>query len=110
MSTQPNLFDPNPAPERDPSFEIRPRHDGPGLTKRDQLRLGTLQARVFELTRDGEWRTLREISDACGGSEASVSARLRDFRKDVFAEVYGPLQVDKRRRTEGTYEYRVVPA
>jgi hypothetical protein len=52
------------------------------------------------------WLTLREISDALGHPEASISARLRDFRKDVF----GAYQVDRRRRVDmkGTWEYRVV--
>ena len=36
---------------------------------------------VFEYMRGGEWRTLRMIADACGCSETSASARLRDIRK-----------------------------
>ena len=102
------LFDPRPPLERDQSFSTRPQHDGPDLEPRDQRRLGTLQDRVVDLMADGQWRTLRAISDATGGSEASVSARLRDCRKEKFQQRYGELEVERRRRTEGTWEYRVL--
>ena len=51
------------------------------------------------------WRTLAEISKALDYPEASVSAQLRHLRKERF----GAYQVDKRRRTSGTWEYRVLP-
>lgn len=78
-------------------------HDGPDLTSRDQIRLGNQAQAVFDLMRDGRWRTLQEIHDATGYPEASCSSRLRDFRKDRF----GGHEVERRRRTEGTWEYRV---
>ena len=81
-------FDPNPPAERDPSFSTKPRHDGPELREFDQKRIGSLQQRVHGFMASGEWRTLREIADACQGSEASVSARLRDFRKPEFAAAF----------------------
>jgi len=103
------LFDPRPTLERDPGFTTRPpKHDGPGLEERDQKRLNTLQGRVWTLMRDGAWRTLLEIQAVVGGSEASVSARLRDLRKPAWVKVYGECEVQKRRRTEGLWEYRVV--
>lgn len=92
------LFDLNP----------RPRHDGPDLTESDQRRLGSLQCRVVDLMADGRWRTLRQIADACGGSEASVSGRLRDCRKEKFQAVFGHLEVERRRVSQGTWEYRVL--
>lgn len=55
---------------------------------------------------DGVWRTLGEIQAQVGGSEASVSARLRDLRKDGF----GSYLIDRRRRGEpsrGLHEYRL---
>lgn len=55
---------------------------------------------------DGKWRTLSEISALTGDGEASISARLRDLRKDEF----GGLNVDRRRRgdeSRGLFEYRV---
>ena len=73
----------------------------------DEVRLGKQALAVFELMRDGNWRTLREITEAIGGgSEAGVSARLRDFRKDKF----GGHVVNRRRRGEaanGVFEYQV---
>jgi hypothetical protein len=62
----------------------------------------------MELMRDGKWRTLREITEAIGGgSEAGVSARLRDFRKRSF----GGHVVNRRRRgagSAGVFEYQVI--
>lgn len=52
------------------------------------------------------WWTLAEIVEHVGGSEASVSARLRDLRKPQF----GAFVVERRRRGEpkrGLFEYRV---
>lgn len=73
----------------------------------DQVRLSQLLARVYAVMADGQWRTLREITEALGGaSEASVSARLRDLRKLRF----GGYWVDRRRRGKlgsGLFEYRV---
>ena len=73
----------------------------------DQVRLSQLLARVYDVMRDGRWRTLREITEALGGaSEASVSARLRDLRKVRF----GAHVVERRRRGEaaaGIFKYRV---
>lgn len=101
------LFDLNPGLARDPHFSVRPQHDGPGLEPADQERLGTLMDRVVSLMLDGEWRTLSEIASRAQGSEASVSARLRDMRKERFQDRYGALTVEKRRVSQGLYEYRV---
>jgi hypothetical protein len=75
----------------------------------DDARLTSLLDRVRQLMLDGKWRTLREIADALGhGSEASISARLRDLRKPKF----GGLIVESRRRytegpTSGVWETQV---
>lgn len=69
----------------------------------DRDRLHRLLDRVRALMLDGRWRTLGEIVAKTGGSEASVSARLRDLRK-------AGLTVDKRRLGNpkaGLFEYRV---
>jgi DNA-binding CsgD family transcriptional regulator len=50
------------------------------VAERDGPRLKTLYTRVRQFMASGEWRTLAEIAAACGGSEASVSARLREMR------------------------------
>ena len=74
----------------------------------DELRLGRQALAVMRVMKDGEWRTLREIVEAIGGgSEAGVSARLRDFRKAA----YGSHVVNRRRRgdeSKGVFEYQVV--
>ena len=73
----------------------------------DYQRLVSLLGRVWRLMADGRWRTLREIQQNVGGSESSISARLRDFRKDKF----GGYIVLRRRRsvpTVGLWEYRLM--
>jgi len=83
-----------------------PRHDGPDLTPADQLRLGTQLVRVQTLMGDGRWRTLAQIAATVGGSEAGVSARLRDLRKDKF----GAHCVERHRtHSGGLWHYRLVP-
>ena len=73
----------------------------------DGVRVGNQLARVFNLMRDGAWRSLREIADGTEGlPEASISARLRDIRKEKFARWF---TMESRRRTTGTWEYRVRP-
>ena len=71
---------------------------------RDFTRLDTQMGRVYRLMTDGKWRTLSEIANHTGGSEAAVSARLRDFRK----EKYGSMLVERVHVSEGLYRYRLV--
>lgn len=77
--------------------------------KSDQIRLtGQLKA-VFELWEGRlyrHWWSLEEIKVCIGGSEAGISARLRDLRKDKF----GGHTVNKRRRGDpknGLWEYQL---
>ena len=72
----------------------------------DQTRLNSQLRRVYDLMRDGQYRTLREIAEAVGGSEAGVSARLRDCRKPRF----GGCEVKRRRVAGGLYEYAILCA
>jgi hypothetical protein len=53
---------------------------------------------------DGTWRTLEGIRSTVGGSEAGISARLRDLRKPRF----GGYGVERRRVSGGLFEYRVL--
>lgn len=69
----------------------------------DGARLAAQHRRVADLMADHVWRTLAEISDRTGDPPASVSARLRDLRKEQF----GAFTVERRRRTKGLFEYRV---
>lgn len=80
--------------------------DRAGITfdrARDGKRLNAQSADVFALMRDGQWRTLREISDLTGHPEASVSARLRDLRKPEL----GGFTVDREFVRRGLWRYRV---
>ena len=82
-----------------------------GLTfdkAKDERRLNRQAQAVWNLMRDGIWRTLSEISHATQEPEASISARLRDFRKARF----NSNQVLRRRRgkeSRGVWEYKLVP-
>lgn len=67
----------------------------------DFTRLNAQQKAVWAVMRDGEWRTLREISLATNAPEASVSARLRDFR-NMFR-----WTVERKRCERGLHKYRV---
>lgn len=85
-------------------FTRSPRFDGDTFDAAlDQDRLASQLDRVKRLMSDGRYRTLAEIRAAVGGSEAGISARLRDLRKHRN----GCHTVDRRRRTTGTFEYRV---
>lgn len=71
----------------------------------DYERLGKQARRVWDVIGTGGWLTLSEISGYTGDPEASVSARLRDFRKEKF----GSMTIEHRRRGDpsaGVWEYR----
>lgn len=72
--------------------------------KRDGKRLNAQAADVFRLMRDGKWRTLAEIAAATDHPEASVSARLRDFRKASS----GGMTVERRYISKGLWKYWVL--
>jgi hypothetical protein len=79
--------------------------DGPDLQRADEVRLTGQLLRVRGAMEGGVWRTLTELADLTGrSSEAGVSARLRDLRKSRF----GGHTVERRRRTQGLWEYRVL--
>lgn len=72
---------------------------------RDHARLTGQNQRVFDAMRGGEWFTLREISALASAPEASVSARMRDLRKERF----GAHTVNSRSREgKGTWEYQLI--
>jgi len=70
--------------------------------EKDYERLNRQQRLVFDVMKDGKWRTLRIIGALTVQPEASISARLRDFRK------LG-LTVERRRveGQSGLWEYSV---
>lgn len=73
----------------------------------DGARLTTLLARVLEALSDGSWWTLGELKERCGGSEAGISARIREARTPQA----GRHTIERRRRgvpKRGLWEYRLV--
>jgi len=74
----------------------------------DNARLGSQIERVYSLMSDGKWRTLPTIAVVVKGSEAGVSARLRDLRKPWW----GAHTVERRRTNslDGLQEYKLMPA
>lgn len=74
----------------------------------DGERILTQRGRVFEFMADQKFHSLEEISLAVGGSEAAVSARLRDFRKAKYGSytVIGKRFGDKK---SGFWKYQVLP-
>jgi hypothetical protein len=77
--------------------------------KRDHPRLSSLLSCVQEIMSDGMWRSLDEIQNTLkirfdkNSSEASVSARLRDLRKEKF----GSHNIERRYDEDGLWEYRM---
>jgi hypothetical protein len=71
--------------------------------ERDSDRLGRQMTAVRACLSDGNWWTLARLSRAVGGSEASVSARIRDLRKDRF----GGHTVERAYAGEGVWKYRL---
>lgn len=105
-----------PCRGRDPQLDLfeqlrpRPGFDGRTFVPRlDGARLRGMLDQVRNVMADGRWRTVAEIRTAVGGSDASITARLRDLRKQRF----GGFTVDRRRRGGlasaelGVHEYRV---
>ena|SRR5436305_12097121 len=72
----------------------------------DEVRLNKQAQDVWRAMRDGCWRSLKTISLITGHPEASISARLRDYRKDRFGSHF----VDRERiEDSGLFRYRLVP-
>lgn len=81
---------------------IKPEFDGKTYEpEKDRARLSGQLQRVFDLVVDGKKRTLGQIRDAVGGSEAGISARLRDLRKPKF----GGFQINRERLEGGLWVY-----
>ena len=71
--------------------------------ERDNIRLSGQCQRVFDVMKDGQWRSLQELAQEAEAPEASVSARLRDLRKKRF----GCHEVSRRHIEGGLYVYRL---
>lgn len=80
------------------------RFEGPPDNAKDFDRLCGQIRRIYDLMKDGFWRSLAEIERETGDPQASVSAQLRHLRKSRF----GGHKIEKRRRDgSGTWEYRL---
>jgi len=73
----------------------------------DTARLDTQLKRIRVLMADHQWRTLEQIAIEVQGSQAGVSARLRELRNPDS----GGYVIDKRRvpGRNGLWEYRLEP-
>lgn len=93
----PDLFDLIP--------ETPVRFDGPDYEpERDTPRLTAQLLRIFDLMKDGAWRTLAQIETATGDPQASISAQLRHLRKPRF----GRHTINKDYVGDGLYLYQLV--
>ena len=97
---QQDLFDKHPLP--------RASFDGAEyIPAFDAERLSAQLRRVFDLMRDGQWRSLDAIHGITGDPHASISARLRDLRKPKF----GGHTLESQRfgdKSRGFYKYRLI--
>lgn len=71
---------------------------------RDRRRLRGQIKRIFDLMKDGRYRSLDEIASITGDPHASVSAQLRNMRKPKF----GGHIVNRRYINNGLYQYQLV--
>lgn len=72
---------------------------------KDYARLNAQHKRVYYAMQVDSWLTLARIAAMTGDPEASISARLRDFRKARF----GGHQVRRRRVAGGgLWEYKLI--
>ena len=71
--------------------------------ERDNVRLSGQCQRVFDVMKDGQWRSLQELAKAAEAPEASVSAQLRHLRKKRF----GCHTVSRRHIEGGLHVYRL---
>ena len=75
--------------------------------KYDKKRLTGQILRIFDAIKDGSWNTLVEIQNLTGDPQTSISAQLRNLRKDRF----GSHLIEKRYRgdrSNGLWEYRLI--
>jgi uracil-DNA glycosylase family 4 len=97
-----------PRPPPPPEWDDPPSGDRDGVTydhDQDYVRLNQQATDVWRAMRDGHWHTLHGLSATTGHPEASISARLRDFRKSDF----GSHEVHRERIESGLFHYRLVP-
>jgi hypothetical protein len=72
--------------------------------ERDSARLTGQIQRIYAEIQSGAWFTLRELAHKTGAPEASVSAQLRNLRKERF----GSHNIEKMHLGNGLYTYRLI--
>jgi len=72
--------------------------------ERDGARLSKQLQKIYDLMKEGRWWTLRELEDATNYPQASISASIRNFRKDKF----GGHTVEREYVTNGIYKYKLI--
>lgn len=89
-------------------FAPPPPGDRGGITYQrplDYARLNRQAYDVWMVMCDMRWHTLADLASLTGHPEASISARLRDFRKWQF----GQHTVERARSEGGLFRYRLIP-
>lgn len=71
----------------------------------DAIRIDSQMRRVLDAMIEGAWVTLAELAYLTHDPESSLSAQLRHLRKPQFG---GWIVEKRRRRGQGTWEYRVL--
>lgn len=71
---------------------------------RDSKRLTKQYDEVFNLMKDGLYRTLYEIERELGYPQSSISAQLRHMRKERF----GSHTINKQYLGDGLYKYQLI--
>jgi hypothetical protein len=87
--------------------ESTARFNGPDYNAEiDNPRLVKQLKRIYDVMKDGQWRTLHEIHSLTLDPEASISAQLRHLRKERF----GAYIINRRRKSDsiGLYEYQLI--
>jgi hypothetical protein len=98
---QPDLFSPAPV-----TTSVLGDRDGETYEpKRDRKRLNSQAVDVFLFMLKRDWLTLDEIQRGTGRKVQSISARIRDFRKEKFSS----HTVDTMHIGNGVWVYRLIP-
>jgi hypothetical protein len=71
--------------------------------RRDKFRLSAQLREVQQILADRQWHTLAEMANRTGGSEAGISARIRDLRKARF----GQHTIERQHIKDGLWRYRM---
>jgi hypothetical protein len=83
----------------------RPNFNGADCNRIDDRRRLTGQIlRIYNVMKDGCYRTLQQIENQTGDPQASISAQLRNLRKAKF----GGYAVERMNLGGGLFQYRLI--